>query len=73
MRKNVTGRTVVIVVTILVCVFGIIGFPKSGAALMENLRHNIRLGLDLKGGSHLVLKCTCRTPSRRRPMEPSSA
>src|ERR1039458_1321071 len=56
MRKNVTGRTVVIVVTILVCVFGIIGFPKSGAALMENLRHNIRLGLDLKGGSHLVVQ-----------------
>jgi preprotein translocase subunit SecD len=56
MRKNVTGRTVVIVVTILVCVFGIIGFPKSGAALMQNLKNNIRLGLDLKGGSHLVLQ-----------------
>ena len=34
MRKNVTGRTVVIVVTILICVFGIIGFPKSRADLM---------------------------------------
>ncbi len=56
MRKNLTGRTVVIVVTILVCVFGIIGFPKSGAGLVENLRNNIRLGLDLKGGSHLVLQ-----------------
>ncbi|HLY20226.1 MAG TPA: protein translocase subunit SecD [Bryobacteraceae bacterium] len=56
MRKNVTGRTVFIVATILVCVFGIIGFPKSGAALKENLRNNIRLGLDLKGGSHLVLQ-----------------
>jgi preprotein translocase subunit SecD len=56
MRKNVTGRTVVIIVTILVCIFGIIGFPRSGAALMENLKHNIRLGLDLKGGSHLVLQ-----------------
>jgi preprotein translocase subunit SecD len=56
MRKNVTGRTVVIVVTILVCVFGIIGFPRSGAGLVDNLRHNIRLGLDLKGGSHLVLQ-----------------
>ena len=54
MRKNVTGRTVVIVVTILVCVFGIIGFPKSKDALLDNLRHNIRLGLDLKGGSHLI-------------------
>ena len=56
MRKNVKGRTVVIVVTILVCIFGIIGFPKSAADLMDNLKHNIRLGLDLKGGSHLVLQ-----------------
>ncbi|MGA3044085.1 MAG: protein translocase subunit SecD, partial [Bryobacteraceae bacterium] len=56
MRKNVTGRTVVIVATILICVFGIIGFPKSGAGLVDNLKHNIRLGLDLKGGSHLVLQ-----------------
>jgi len=56
MSKNVTGRSIVIVVTILVCVFGIIGFPKSGAALVENLKNNIRLGLDLKGGSHLVLQ-----------------
>jgi preprotein translocase subunit SecD len=37
-------------------VFGIIGFPRSGANLMENLRNNIRLGLDLKGGSHMVLQ-----------------
>ncbi len=56
MRKNVTGRTVFIVVTILVCVFGIIGFPKSKDALLENVSHNIRLGLDLKGGSHMVLQ-----------------
>jgi preprotein translocase subunit SecD len=56
MRKNVTGRTVVIVAIILICVFGIIGFPKSGAGLVDNLKHNIRLGLDLKGGSHLVLQ-----------------
>jgi preprotein translocase subunit SecD len=56
MRKNVTGRTIVIVVTILVCIFGIIGLPGSRTALMDNLRHNIRLGLDLKGGSHLVLQ-----------------
>jgi preprotein translocase subunit SecD len=46
----------VIVVTILVCIFGIIGFPRSDAALMDNLRNNIRMGLDLKGGSHLVLQ-----------------
>src|ERR1700690_3034515 len=56
MRKNLTGRTIAIVLTILACVFGIIGFPKSRAGLADNLRHNIRLGLDLKGGSHLVLQ-----------------
>src|SRR5579871_3107085 len=56
MQKNVTGRTVVIVLTILICVFGIIGFPKSGGSLVDNVKHNIRLGLDLKGGSHLVLQ-----------------
>ena len=30
--------------------------PKSTAELVENWKHNIRLGLDLKGGSHLVLQ-----------------
>jgi len=45
-----------IVVTILICVFGIINVPKSFADLKKNLRANIRLGLDLRGGSHLVLQ-----------------
>jgi len=47
---------VVIVATILICVFGIIGFPKSPAELVQNVKNNIQLGLDLKGGSHLVLQ-----------------
>src|SRR5215831_17648419 len=56
MKKNLTGRTVVIVATILLCVFGIIGFPKSKAQLAENFQKNIHLGLDLKGGTRLVLQ-----------------
>jgi preprotein translocase subunit SecD len=56
MKKNLTARTVVIVVTILICVFGIIGIPKSGADIAKNFNDNIRLGLDLKGGTHLVLE-----------------
>ena len=56
MRKNLTTRTVIIVVTILVCIFGIIGIPKSKTELVDNLKENIRLGLDLKGGSHLVME-----------------
>src|SRR5690242_13493585 len=56
MKTNLTARTVVIVVTILVCVYGIINVPKSKAELLQNLQNNIRLGLDLKGGSHIVLE-----------------
>jgi len=56
MKTNLTWRAVVIAVTILLCVFGIIGIPKSGAELKENFSKNIRLGLDLKGGTHLVMQ-----------------
>jgi preprotein translocase subunit SecD len=56
MKQNLMTRTIVIVVTILICIFGIIGLPKSGAELKQNLSNNIRLGLDLKGGSYLVLE-----------------
>jgi len=56
MKKNLTARTAIIVVTILLCVYGIVGFPTSVAQVKENFQQNIRLGLDLKGGSHLVLE-----------------
>jgi preprotein translocase subunit SecD len=56
MKKNLTARSVIILVTILVCIYGIIGFPTSGAAVKKNVADNIRLGLDLKGGTHLVLE-----------------
>jgi preprotein translocase subunit SecD len=56
MKTNLRARAVVILATILLCVYGIINVPKSKAELMQNLKNNIRLGLDLKGGSHLVLE-----------------
>src|SRR5450432_233714 len=56
MQRNLMIKTVVIVATVLICLFGIIGFPRSIAQLKANLQHNIHLGLDLKGGSHLVLQ-----------------
>ena len=56
MAKNLKTRTLVIVAVILACIIGIIGFPKSMADLRRNRENNIRLGLDLKGGSHLVLQ-----------------
>lgn len=56
MRKNLTTKTVVIAATILLCIYGIIGLPKSFAQLKANVAENIHLGLDLRGGSHLILQ-----------------
>jgi len=56
MTQNLKTRTIIIVVTILVCVVGIIGLPKSVTQLKQNFADNIHLGLDLKGGSYLVLQ-----------------
>ncbi len=49
-------RVIIIVFAIVVCVFGIIGFPRNVQQLKENVQNRIRLGLDLKGGTHLVLQ-----------------
>jgi len=38
------------------CLFGIFGIPTSVQQISENWKNNIRLGLDLKGGSHIVLQ-----------------
>jgi len=56
MQRNLMIKVLVIVATVLVCIVGIIGFPTSMNGLKANVAKNIRLGLDLKGGSHLVLQ-----------------
>ena len=56
MTSSLKFRLLTIVAVILVCVYGIIGLPKSKAELIQNWKSNIRLGLDLSGGSHLVLE-----------------
>ena len=56
MNKNLRTKAIIIAVTVLACIFGITGFPKSLAGLKANVQRNIRLGLDLKGGSHLILQ-----------------
>ncbi|MCC6367970.1 MAG: protein translocase subunit SecD [Bryobacterales bacterium] len=56
MDKNLRTRAIIIGATILACLYGIFGLPKSKDELVENLKKNIRLGLDLRGGSHLVLQ-----------------
>jgi preprotein translocase subunit SecD len=56
MSNNLKVRTLIIVAVILVCVYGIIGIPKSKADIVKNWQNNIRLGLDLKGGTQLVMQ-----------------
>jgi len=56
MNSTLRNKAIFVLVIILICVYGIIGIPKSGAELTKNWNENIRLGLDLKGGSQLVLQ-----------------
>lgn len=56
MKSNLRIRAITIAAVILICIYGIIGVPKSTAELADNWKKNIRLGLDLKGGSQLVLQ-----------------
>jgi preprotein translocase subunit SecD len=56
MDKNLRFKAIVIAVTVVLCLYGVFGIPKSKDDLVKNWRQNIRLGLDLRGGSHLVLQ-----------------
>jgi preprotein translocase subunit SecD len=58
MQKNLKAKTLAIIAALLVFIYGIFGIPKgvTGTALKAALAKNIKLGLDLKGGTHLVLQ-----------------
>jgi preprotein translocase subunit SecD len=56
METKIRNRAILILITVAVCLVGIIGLPQNIQRLRENLRERIRLGLDLKGGTHLVLQ-----------------
>jgi preprotein translocase subunit SecD len=54
--KNLRIKFLIILGVILACVYGIIGVPWPVAKIKENFNNNIKLGLDLKGGSQLVMQ-----------------
>ena len=58
MNKNLSWKLVVIVGILLVFVFGVFGIPKewSGKGLLASIGDRIHLGLDLRGGTHLILQ-----------------
>ena len=57
MQKNLLLKTGIIIATLLIFVYGMFG-PKlfSGEGLKAALLDRIHLGLDLKGGTHLILQ-----------------
>jgi preprotein translocase subunit SecD len=58
MNKNLGWKLILIIAILLVFTFGIFGVPKgwSEQALLSSMYDRIHLGLDLRGGTHLILQ-----------------
>jgi preprotein translocase subunit SecD len=59
MSSNLKWKAVFIAAVILVCFVGLFGIPnppKSVSDLKSNFANRIKLGLDLQGGTHLILQ-----------------
>jgi preprotein translocase subunit SecD len=59
MNPQLRWKFILILFVILICLYGLLGlptFPTSLTQVKANLADRIKLGLDLKGGSHLVLQ-----------------
>src|SRR5262252_8499408 len=59
MKSNIQWKVIFIVVVILFSIYMLIGyptFPTSVAQMKNNFSRQIKLGLDLQGGTHLILQ-----------------
>src|ERR1700674_917318 len=58
MNKNLTWKLALIVGILLAFLLGIFGIPKSFSkqGLLASMTDRIHLGLDLRGGTHLILQ-----------------
>jgi preprotein translocase subunit SecD len=58
MNKNLLLKTVLIIAVLIFFLFGIVGIPSRFTAegLRSAVQKRIHLGLDLKGGTHLILQ-----------------
>ncbi|MCA1567384.1 MAG: protein translocase subunit SecD [Acidobacteria bacterium] len=76
MKKNILRRVIIIAIVTIACLYIVLGprrrdaagnlqWPKANdftyAGIKRTLSENIRLGLDLKGGSHLVMQVQTET------------
>jgi preprotein translocase subunit SecD len=59
MNPNLKWKIVFILAVVVFCLYSVFGlptFPTSFAQLKDNFAHQIKLGLDLQGGTHLILQ-----------------
>ena len=59
MNPNLRWKAVFVFAVVFLCVYGLFAcptFPTSLAQLRENFGSRIKLGLDLQGGTHLILQ-----------------
>jgi preprotein translocase subunit SecD len=59
METNLRWKALFILVVVLICFYGLFGlpsFPTSFGQVADNFTNRMQLGLDLRGGSHLVLQ-----------------
>jgi len=59
MNPNLKWKAVFIFAVIILCLYFIVGmptFPTSLAQIKDNFANQIKLGLDLQGGTHLILQ-----------------
>lgn len=58
MKKNLIAKTVFIVAVLLVFLYGMVGTPKAWnrQGILASMQERIKLGLDLRGGTHLILQ-----------------
>ncbi|MGB7438484.1 MAG: protein translocase subunit SecD, partial [Candidatus Acidiferrum sp.] len=59
MNPNLKWKIIFILAVVVLCVYVVFGlptFPTSFAQVKSNFEHQIKLGLDLQGGTHLILQ-----------------
>src|SRR5579862_650906 len=66
MNSQLRWKFILILIVVLVCIVSITGFPKSLSQLKTNASSAINLGLDLRGGSHLVLQVSVNEALQQR-------
>src|ERR1700677_4571884 len=59
MNPNLKWKVIFIVLVVVGCIYVLVGypvFPTSIAQIKDNFSRQIKLGLDLQGGTHLILQ-----------------